>query len=267
MTDSTLTVTIDADTSGLLSGLITVKDALNDTFGTAKLKAEEARTPVAGLFKAMESASDKAVAGLIRGTETWQKAMTSIIQDVEIKFVQLGIHKLVNWVETELGMTQATDTGNAARTASDQAASDSGIAAQAQKAIASLSNDAKEVFGGIFAFLSPEMGPAAAGPAAAGSASVTALASGITYAESGAWEIPSDTLAYLHSGEMVVPQPFAASLRDGSGFGGGDSYTININAIDTQTGAQFLKNNAAVIASTLSGQARNFNRNLPVWKS
>ena len=142
-----------------------------------------------------------------------------------------------------------------------------GLASRAQSAISALLNSAKEVFGGIFAFLSPTMGPAAAGPAAAGSASVSALASGITFAETGAWHIPGNTLAYLHAGEMVVPKPFADSLRDAGGFGGGASYSITIQAIDTQTGAQFLKNNAGAIASAISGQARNFNRNVPAWKS
>ena len=80
--------------------------------------------------------------------------------------------------------------------------------------------------------------------------------------------IKKNTLAYLHAGEMVVPQPFADSLRNAGGVGGGgDSYSITINAIDTQTGAQFLKNNAATIATALSGQVRSFNRNVPTWKS
>lgn len=60
---------------------------------------------------------------------------------------------------------------------------------------------------------------------------------------------------------------YCAARKHGSGGMGGDNYTININAIDTQTGAQFLKNNASVIASSISTQGRNINRNLPVWKS
>jgi hypothetical protein len=44
--------------------------------------------------------------------------------------------------------------------------------------------------------------------------------------------------------EMVVPQTFVQGILDGSFGGGGSNYTININALDTQTGAQFLKNNA-----------------------
>lgn len=263
--DNTLTIAVQADTSNFRAGI----DEVNAALGFTRIAANNTKNPVAELFGTLQSSSDKAVAGILKGTESWQKAMLNIVEDLEIKFVQLNVNKLINWVETETGMTQATLAGNAARAASDASASDSSVAAQAEKAVSSILNDAKQVFGGIFAFLAPDLGPAAAGPAAAGSATVAALASGITFAESGAWEIPGDTYAYLHAGEMVVPQSFASSLRENGGGlgGGGDSYTININAIDTQTGAQFLKNNASVIASTLSTQARNFNRNIPTWKS
>jgi hypothetical protein len=84
----------------------------------------------------------------------------------------------------------------------------------------------------------------------------------------GAWNVPQNMPAFLHAGEMVVPADFASGLRSGGSIGScGDMYTINVNAIDTQTGAQFLKNNAAIIASTLSSQARNFNKSIPSWKS
>jgi hypothetical protein len=266
MMDNTLDIQFSADTSELLDALKTVKSAINDTFGTIKLNAQNVQTPVADLFKAMQRSSDNAIRGLIRGTETWRQAAVNIATDMEVKFAQLASHRLLNWVESELGMTQATEAGNTARVASDQSASATSLGAQAEKVISTILNDAKQVFSGIFAFLSPVMGPAAAGPAAAGSATVSALAGEIAYAESGAWNIPSNTLAYLHAGEMVVPANFASGLRNGSGLSGGDSYTININAIDTQTGAQFLKNNASVIAQTISTQARNFNKNIPVWK-
>jgi hypothetical protein len=275
MADNEVNVVFSADTSGLQAGL----NAVNQALAYTKIAANDTKNPVAELFGTMQKSSDQAVAGIIKGTQSWQQAVFNIAQSLEIQFAQLAVNRLLNdTVADALGLksAQSSDAAkvasnaakNATITASDQAASATSIGAQVESAIASILNDAKQVFAGIFAFLSPTMGPAAVGPAAAGSATVAALASGITYAESGAWNIPSNTLAYLHAGEMVVPQSFASSLRDNGGLGGGgDSYTININAIDTQTGAQFLKNNASVIASTLSSQARNFNRNIPAWKS
>jgi len=267
MADTTLTVSVNADTSGLDS-VTSAVNSLNQALGYTRISANDTTKPVQELFGALQSSSDKAIAGLIKGSESWGEAMAGIMQGVEIKFAQLCANMLINQIEKELTMTDATVEGNALRTASDQAANSTSIAGLAEKAISAILSDANQVFGGIFAFLAPEMGPAAAAPAAAGSAEVAALASGITYAEAGAWNIPSNTLAYLHAGEMVVPQSFASNLRDGGGFaGGGDSYTINVNAVDTQTGAQFLKNNASTIASLISAQVRNFNPNLPAWKS
>jgi hypothetical protein len=131
-----------------------------------------------------------------------------------------------------------------------------------------IESDAAATYAGVYAFFSPVLGPAAAIPAGISAGAVSAM-EGLVSLDVGAWNIPSDMPAYLHAGEMVVPQNFAAGLRGdgGIGGGGGDSYTININAIDTQTGTQFLKNNAGAIAAMLSAQARNFNRNLPTWKS
>lgn len=80
----------------------------------------------------------------------------------------------------------------------------------------------------------------------------------------GAWNLPSDTLAMVHQGEMIIPAAQASSIRSGnssigggSGSGsGGDTYIINLSAIDTQNGTQFLKNNIGTIVTQLSTQKR-----------
>ena len=74
--------------------------------------------------------------------------------------------------------------------------------------------------------------------------------------------VPNTGLYQLHQGEIVIPPAQSEAIRSGDmGIGGGGSNTFNINiqAIDTQTGAQFLRNNAGVIAATLSGAMRNQN--------
>lgn len=253
MTEQNVGINFSANMDGLLDSLSVAKRAMNDTFSS-------------DMFRAFERSTDSAISGMIRGTQTWQTAVSRVATNMEVRFAQLTSHRVLDWLQSELLMTQATEAGNALRSASNEQAGAEGLAMRAQSGISSILNSAKEVFGGIFAFLSPVMGPAAAGPAAAGSAAVSGLASGITYAESGAWHIPDNTLAYLHAGEMVVPKPFADSLRDSGGIGGGESFAITINAIDTQTGAKFLKANAASIASAISGQARNFNKNIPIWR-
>jgi hypothetical protein len=69
-------------------------------------------------------------------------------------------------------------------------------------------------------------------------------------------------LALIHQDEMIIPAQPAQAIRDGAGFGMGGGATnvgITIQAIDTQSGAQFLRDNAGVIAGVLSNQIRNMN--------
>jgi hypothetical protein len=100
-----------------------------------------------------------------------------------------------------------------------------------------------------------------------------ATAVGIAAMDVGAWSIPSNGLAFLHAGEMVIPANEAQSFRAGqTNLGGATTgssgpITFNINAIDTQTGASFLKNNASTIASVIASQSRSFNPNVPGWRS
>lgn len=104
------------------------------------------------------------------------------------------------------------------------------LATQAiQNAVKSLMASAAQTFGGIFAFLAPVMGPAAAGPAAAGQAAVMAASAGIASLDVGTWNVPRDTMANIHAGETVMPAFESGQFRDmvdkvNGGGGGGDHY-------------------------------------------
>ncbi len=276
MADNEVTVVFKADSKDLQSGV----NAVNQALGYVKVIANDTRNPVAELYGTMQSASDKAVAALIKGSESWHQALIHIFQDLEIKFAQLAVNRLLHdTVANALGLTSSVNRNaaevasnqakNTAIAASDQATAATGNPAGASKLFRQIESDAAASYAGVYAYLSPVLGPAAAIPAGLAFATVAGMESLVSL-DVGAWNVPQNMPAYLHAGEMVVPRNFAAGLRDAGGGisgSGGDSYTININAIDTQTGAQFLKNNASIIAQTISAQARNFNRHLPVWKS
>lgn len=273
MADNTLNIRFDADTSGVDSGLKKVNAALDET----KQKIKEVNEPASQLFSALEASSDSAVRGILKGTETWHKAMLNIIGDLEIKIAQLAVNDLLALAKDQaqkLVIVKNTDTAivasnvarNTATTENDSAAAKASTASNFGKIIKQIQSDSAATYAGVFAYMSPVMGPAAAIPAGISAGAVAAM-EGLVSLDVGAWNLGSDMVAQLHQGEMVVPQNFAQGIRDGSGFGGGDNYTININAIDTQTGAQFLKNNASHIASAISSQIRNFNGNVPAWKS
>lgn len=86
--------------------------------------------------------------------------------------------------------------------------------------------------------------------------------------------VPSTGPALIHQGEIIVPPDLSAQIRAGkaslgsqSSGGGGDTINLTIQAIDTQSGMQFLMNNKGAVASAAKGAARNFTKSSsPAWR-
>lgn len=205
--------------------------------------------------------------GLLAGTTSWAAAMKNIAADLFLKMIELGEqwavkHAATMIADSLLGKTQAaTDVaaraaaeaakteavvaGAAARTAAETAGNSAGIATQLASAVQSIGIDAGKVFAGVFGFLAPVMGPAAAGPAAASEAA--AMAGGLAPLAVGAWEIPSVMPALLHPGEMVMPATFASGFRsavsgggEGGGGGAGGGPPINLSFSNFIGNQQFI---------------------------
>jgi hypothetical protein len=224
------------------------------------------------VFSGIKSAMDGMVTGILQGTQTLNQALAKMADNILIKFAQMGLNDVLDWGRKQLlkvaesekadaAIVASNAAKNAAINSADIAASGASNAMGATKLIKEIESSAAATYAGVFAFLAPELGPAAAVPAGISAAAVGAM-TGLVSLDVGAWSVPQNMPAYLHAGEMVVPQNFASGLRDGGGIGGGGNFTININAIDTQTGTQFLKQNAHIIAQAVAGQGRNFNPSL-----
>jgi hypothetical protein len=115
------------------------------------------------LMQPIQRAFDTSITGMILGTTTLQKAVANIAQSILAEFVNLGVKIVTNWIASELSMTTATEAGAAARTAAEGEGMAAGLAIKAANAVKSIMTDSAQAFSGIFAFLSPLMGPAAAG--------------------------------------------------------------------------------------------------------
>lgn len=147
-------------------------------------------------FDQIGSTVSSSIMGMIQGHESLRQAAQKVLLAMIQDFVQAQIRMVANSLAGVATETTATE----------------GL-------IPTLLADAKAAFGGVFAFLAPIMGPAAAGPAAAAGALVTAHAAG-------AWELGSDHVAMVHQGEMIVPAkdtPWAQSRLSGEG-GRGDTH-------------------------------------------
>ena len=211
------------------------------------------------LMQPIQRAFDTSITGMILGTTTLQKAVANIAQSILAEFVNLGVKMVTNWLASELAMTTATEVGATARTAADGEGMAAGLAIKAANAIKSIITDSAQTFSGIFGFLAPIMGPAAAGPAAAGEASVMAAASGIASA-AGGWVVPSDQLAMVHQNEMILPANISQGLQtmvSANGGAGAGAVVVNVSAIDSQDVKRFFQSNGSLLVSAVNKAMRN----------
>jgi hypothetical protein len=166
----------------------------------------------------IETAFNSQLRGLLAGTTTWSKASKKILGDLIIHFIEMCETMVVKWTAAQLAQTSAATTGAAARAAAEQGASSAGLLATVANAVKAIMTDAGQAFAGVFAFLAPTMGPAAAGPAAAAQASVSAAA----IFDVGTDYVVRGGLALIHPGETIIPAargtgPFTGAGADAGG--------------------------------------------------
>lgn len=193
------------------------------------------------------SAFNSQLRGLLAGTTSWASAMKTIFADVSLKFIELLITKPVEqWIAAELAKTTATTTGAGARAAAEEAGQGASLIMTFANALKAITVDAAKTFGGIFGFLAPEMGPAAAAPAAAGSAAVMAVASSIPALDTGGYVLRSG-LAMIHTGETVTRAADVAANGPG---GGGHTFNFH-GPFVTSTDNRSVRNFAKTISDEL----------------
>lgn len=223
-------------------------------------------------FEQVGSSVSGQVMGMIRGQETLRQAASHVALSIVQSFIQARIRAVADWAagvaaENALTLTgEATKTaavtaGTAARTGAVEAGSVASAASTLAAVAKSIVASAAETFAGIFGFLSPVMGPAAAGPAVAGQATVMAAAAALPSFDGGAWSLPADTVAQVHRGEMIVPAGPAQQLRDAAGRGGGGvtvnhQTQFNVAAMDARDVGRFLRGNGKAILRAVDDSVR-----------
>jgi hypothetical protein len=221
----------------------------------------------------VQKAFTTSINGMILGTTTWQKAVQKITQTVESSLLNAAEHMLVSWLTKETGQTEGTEAGVQARNAAESAGQATGLADMFTSGLKAIGGSAATAAANTYSSVSaiPYVGWILAPPAAAAAfAAVMAFGGKMPSAAGGMWSVPSDTLAMIHKQESILPANIAQPMRDfftsggaaAASGSGGDSYTISVQAIDTQSGAQFLMNNASVIAQGLAREMRNANTSL-----
>lgn len=222
-------------------------------------------------FEQVGSSVSQQITGMIRGHETLRQAVGNVLLSIIQNFIQARIRSVADWAAGVLAQTAATQAGETAKTsavlagtAAREGASETAAAASATTTVATIAKSiiasAAETFAGIFGFLSPVLGPAAAGPAAAGQATVLAVGAALPSFATGAWELPSDMIAQVHRGEMIVPAGPAQAIRSGAA-GSGSVHVhhathFNVTAMDSRDVARFLRGNGKAILGAIDTSVR-----------
>lgn len=171
---------------------------------------------------------------------------------------------LARWLGLEAAKTGATTAGASTRSAADGVAATAGAQLVGTAARSEIADAAAVAAAWAFAD-SAMLGPVGliAAPAAAAAAEGTVMSfqALVPALAVGAGYVPHDMLAQIHQGEMVVPRPFADSVRSGdTTIGGSGPLTINHSPTYTGSGPQLAAQAARVhgdLVSTVMGALRN----------
>ena len=172
-------------------------------------------------FNGIGSAFESAIAGLIEGTTSWQRAMQNIFSALLRAFIEMVGQMLSVWLASGL-------------------ASWLGITGLAPGA------GLGTVLGTALSKALPIFGQGGIVPSAAGGWVVPTLGSG-------------GTLAMLHAQEMVLPAGISQGLQNMIASGGGATVNLAVSAIDARSVAQFFASNKDLLARTLAQASRGFN--------
>lgn len=228
--------------------------------------AEEQDKIWQGLASKIGSSMSSSIMGLLQHTTTFREGVRQMAVQATQYFVNMGTQWVASFamniakniathVMGEQAMTEATQLGVSERTASEAAGSVADVAGKVAAVIKSIMASSAEAFAGVFGFMAPLLGPAAAGPAAAAQATVAGAAS-IASFDIGAWNIPQDQLAMVHKNELVMTASQGDAFRNLVNNGGARSdaapsvhapVNFHVHALDAQGVASFLQGNGREI--------------------
>ncbi|HZZ63834.1 MAG TPA: hypothetical protein VFE63_22165 [Roseiarcus sp.] len=217
----------------------------------------------------IEQAFNAQFRGLVSGTENWRAAFSNVLKDLLVKFVEWTEATVAQHVVGETVKTSATAAGASARAGAEEAGAAASIGAQGTAMIRSILSSAAETFAGVFGFLSPLMGPLAAGPAAAAQATVAGVAGSVASADIGMWRVPQDMLTLVHHNELVMPAAEAGVLRsllgDGGPSGGQSGAAVHVHpttnlhvtALDAGSVSQWMRSNSGAMLKEIDRAVRH----------
>ena len=237
---------LDSEIAGLTQGTEAYAQAMKEreklqqqfnkdiqTTNNALVQAQNAQWQT--LANSIKGSFNSALNGLISQGGNLKSFFIAIADGIAEAFLQMGEEMVEQWI-----MQQIFGTSTGAASAIAKIGQNAAVAGSA--AFASIA---------AIPYIGPELAPAAGAAAYAGAMAyegMVALAVGTNF-------VPNDMPAMIHQGERVIPAADNAALMAavaGGGAGQPLQPVFNINAIDTQTGFTFMKNNVAAFAKLLN---------------
>ena len=215
------------------------------------------------MFDQLDTSFNRVVDGILTSNKKMGAELKKEWNSLVLSWVHVGVKLVTEWIKGEVLKVEATKTANAAKVASDQMASDQGLAITFMTNMKKITSMAAAAAAGAYQaivgipYVGPVLAPIAAAVAFAAVEGFGAMAS----ADKG-YDIPVgvNPVTQLHQEEMVLPADIAKPLRNAiksggnSGGGSGGHTTMNIRALDAKSFKQFLSGNK----SALRGLKRNF---------
>ncbi len=216
----------------------------------------------------IDSALTTAINGMIQGTQTLQRMVSKILQDILASYVNLAARSLQNWIAAEAAKLLSTQTTSAQVVAAETAAAPEAATTQALADIQAISGSAAQGAAAAYAAMAgiPVVGPEMGAEAAAQTYAAIMAFAGMVPAAAGGWDVPADSLAYLHKQEMVLPASLAQGVRGlvagggrETGATGGDVH-FHVSAMDGNSVKSFFKNNRNHVAEAVKSAMRDGRR-------
>lgn len=229
----------------------------------------------------MASTFSSGISSMVTGGKTLSQAMAQITRGLIDNFINMMTKMAFEWIAKQLFMataskavqatdvaahvtaegakTAATTAGVAARTGAEASGASLNIFAQIGQAISFIFTQAAKTFAGVFAFLSPVMGPAAAGPATASEAEVMAQAAVLPAAAVGTDYVMRTGVALIHQGEKIIPAADVGAPY--SGAGAGVTVQFNVTAWDARSVQNWLHGGGAKQVAQATSQYLTRNPN------
>lgn len=216
------------------------------------------------MFSPISNSFNKALTGMMQGTQTWQQVVRNAGQNVVAEYATIGLKMFTSWAANELRKTMATAAGSQARVGIETAAAAQSTALSGSTTLVSIMNDAYEAMAGAYAAISgiPFVGPFLAPAVAAGAFTVVAGLAGSVMSAEGGYDIPGgvNPMTQLHEREMVLPSQHADVIRalgENGGLGASSGPPIILKGISS---AKFFITERKSLVDALAMAGREFKK-------